>query len=92
MIKTKMQYYLSAMLAGFTRSIHNEDFFRKVVLAKVMPSSTPGVFETSTSNGPVAFLTASKKVGCFGTYLCHRNSKNLVSFDFTMSFCYLCTL
>ena len=36
-------------------------FFRIVVLANVMPSSTPGVFDTSTSNGPEAFLTASEK-------------------------------
>ena len=49
------------MLAGLTRSMQRAAFFRIVVLANVMPSSTPGVFDTSTSNGPEAFLTASEK-------------------------------
>ena len=42
--------------------MHSAGFFRIIVFARVIPSSTPGVFDTSTNKGPDAFLTASKKL------------------------------
>ena len=58
------------MLAGFTRSIQRADFFLKVDLARVIPSSTPGVFDTSTSKGPEAFFTASVRIFLLHNFLC----------------------